>query len=177
MIDRNTIITTLSVFLLTIFLIFMFLVNKKDWKDQEKSLTQRLDSLQQLSDSLHFIVQGKGKQAAAAQEQIKNTRFDAYDAQNFRLYALFKDLDNKYSTTTLAKDFNIENESAIKSSKIQGANWFIVPIKGVHWLEKGETLGQVAEKYYQNDYDSSLIKRFNKQITAPQFIALPFDTE
>jgi hypothetical protein len=176
MIDRNTIITTLTVFAMTLFLIFLFLVNQKKSLSEIQHLKTEQEAWQKKADSLQKILSHYTAWEKQQAQAIRNTAFDALDKDNFRLYALYKDVDSKYSPRTLANDFNIENETAIKSTKIREQTWFVVPVKGVHFFQKGQTLGEVAKRYYQNDFDSVLIQRFNKNIQPNSFIALPHQT-
>ncbi len=180
MVHRTTIITILSVFTLTIFLIFLFLIQKADWKQENDLLKTELDSLRTSSQNLAIEFDEKIEQRRISDSlmhrKVYDTYFDAYDAQNFRLYALYKDSERRYnSTSNLARAFNIENSESIKSNNVLGEMWYIVPIKGVHFVEKKQTWTTIAKKYYHNLNDSTLLKAFNKELKTNRFVIVPFN--
>ncbi len=180
MVQRTTIITVLSVFGLTLFLIFLFLIQKAAWQKENDALKTELDSLRNSSQELAIEFEEKiGKRRISDSlmyRKVYDNYFDAYDAQNFRLYALYKDTENRYgSATNLARAFNIENSNSIKSNSVLGEMWYIVPVKGVHFVEKKQTWTSIARKYYHNLNDSTLLKDFNKELKPNRFAIIPFN--
>ena len=180
MVHRTTIITILSVFGLTLFLIFLFLVQKATWEQENEALKTELDSLRTSSENLALEFEEKVEQRRVSDSlmhrKVYDNYFDAYDAQNFRLYALYKDSERKYgSDSDLARAFNIENSESIKSNSVLGEMWYIVPIKGIHFVEKRQTWTSIARKYYHNLNDSTLLKTFNKELQPNHFIIVPFN--
>lgn len=180
MVQRTTIITTLSVFGLTLFLIFLFLIQKAAWKQENNTLKTELDSLRTSSQDLALEFEEKVEQRRISDSlmhrNVYDNYFDAYDAQNFRLYALYKDSERKHgSSSNLARAFNIENSESIKSNSVLGEMWYIVPIKGVHFVEKKQTWTSIAKKYYHNLNDSTLLKTFNKELKSNHFVIVPFN--
>lgn len=180
MVQRTTIITILSVFGLTLFLIFLFLIQKAAWKQENDALKTELDSLRVSSQNLALELEEKVEQRRISDSlmhrKIYDNYFDAYDAQNFRLYALYKDTEQKYgSDSNVARAFNIENPESIKSNRVLGQMWYIVPIKGVHFVEKKQTWTSIAKKYYHNLNDSTLLKTFNKELQPNRFVIVPFN--
>lgn len=180
MVQRTTIITILSVFGLTLFLIFLFLIQKAAWQQENNALKTELDSLRTSSQNLALEFEEKVEQRRISDSlmhrKIYDNYFDAYDAQNFRLYALYKDSERKYgSASNLARAFNIENSESIKSNSVLGEMWYIVPIKGIHFVEKKQTWTSIAKKYYHNLNDSTLLKAFNKELQPNRFVIVPFN--
>lgn len=180
MAQKTTIITILSVFGLTLFLIFLFLIQKSAWKQENDMLKTELDSLRRSSQNLALEFEEKVQQRhisdSLMHRKIYDNYFDAYDAQNFRLYALYKDSEREYgSASNLARAFNIENSESIKSNSVLGEMWYIVPIKGIHFVEKKETLTSITKKYYHNLNDSTLLKTFNRELKPNNFIIVPFN--
>jgi len=179
-VHRTTVITVVSVFGLTLFLIFLFLIQKAAWKQENDALKVELDSLRTSSQNLALEFEEKVEQRRVSDSlmhrKVYDNYFDAYDAQNFRLYALYKDSERKYSSVSaLAHAFNIENSESIKSNRVLGEMWYIVPIKGVHFVEKKQTWTSIAKKYYHNLNDSTLLKTFNKELKPERFVIVPFN--
>lgn len=180
MVHRTTVITIVSVFGLTLFLIFLFLIQKSAWKQENDALKTELDSLRISNQNLALEFDEKIEQRRVSDSlmyrSIYDNYFDAYDAQNFRLYALYKDSERKFgSASNLASAFNIENSESIKSNSVLGQMWYIVPIKGIHFVEKKQTWTTIAKKYYHNLNDSTLLKTFNKELEPNRFIIVPFN--
>ncbi|WP_338763624.1 hypothetical protein WAF17_20090 [Bernardetia sp. ABR2-2B] len=180
MVQRTTIITIISVFGLTLFLVFLFLIQKAAWKQENDALKTELDSLKTSSQNLALEFEEKVEQRRISDSlmhrKVYDNYFDAYDAQNFRLYALYKDTERRYgSTSSLARAFNIENSNSIKSNSVLGEMWYIIPVKGVHFVEKKQTWTSIAKKYYHNLNDSTLLKTFNKELKPNRFVIVPFN--
>lgn len=180
MVQRTSIITILSVFGLTLFLIFLFLIQKSAWKQENDAIKTELDSLRISNQNLVLEFEEKIGQRQISDSlmhrKIYDNYFDAYDAQNFRLYALYKDSERKFgSISNLARAFNIENSESIKSNSVLGEMWYIVPIKGIHFVEKKQTWESITKKYYHNINDSILLKTFNKELRPNNFIIVPFN--
>jgi hypothetical protein len=179
-VQRTSIITILSVFGLTLFLIFLFLIQKSAWKQENDAIKTELDSLRISNQNLVLEFEEKIGQRQISDSlmhrKIYDNYFDAYDAQNFRLYALYKDSERKFgSISNLARAFNIENSESIKSNSVLGEMWYIVPIKGIHFVEKKQTWESITKKYYHNINDSILLKTFNKELRPNNFIIVPFN--
>ena len=180
MVQRTTIITVLSVFGLTLFLIFLFLIQKAAWQQENDALKTELDSLRTSSQELAIEFEEKIEKRHISDSlmyrKVYDNYFDAYDAQNFRLYALYKDSEKRYSSISeLARAFNIENSNSIKSNSVLGEMWYIVPVKGIHFVENKQTWTSIARKYYHNLNDSSLLKTFNKELKPNHFVVVPFN--
>ncbi len=137
-------------------------------KKENERLSERNEFLQnrmermQLADSLKV-------------RSIYENYFDPYDAENFRVYGLFRDAEQNYSVKSIAEKFNIETASAVKSSVVLGEDWYIVPVKGIHFVTKGDTPESIAKRYYFSPKDADLIRAFNKEISPGKKVFIPFD--
>ncbi|MCC5945824.1 MAG: hypothetical protein JJT94_12900 [Bernardetiaceae bacterium] len=174
---QKHIITALAVGLLTLFLLFLFSYREAKYRGSLQVQKQQVDSLSQICMGLEEQLERAVERDSLRNRWIYNNYFDAYDANNFRLYALFK--HNTLGQAEVAKLFNIEVRDAIKSSRVMNENWHIVPIKGLHFLATDETIGEVAKRYYFNAADSSLIQKFNakegRKIQKNQMLVIPFN--
>jgi hypothetical protein len=171
---QKHIITALAVGLLTLFLLFLFSYREAEYKASMQIQKQQVDSIAQVCIDLEEKLERAVESDSLRSRWIYNNYFDAYDANNFRLYALYK--DPKLNQIEVAKMFNIEVRDAVKSSRVLNENWHIVPIKGLHFLATDETVSDVAKRYYFNSADSTLIKRFNgNKIQENQMLVIPFN--
>ncbi len=178
--EKNGLITAISVAVLTVFISFLYLSNRSEW-------THQLAKLQSTNDSLMAIQTGRGStvgKAAAdivladslARVEVYKNYFDPTDFDKFRPYGVFKDTSGTYSSTSLAERFNVQPPAAIKeASRVGSSVWYIVPVKGVHLVRKGETLETIAKYYYFNSQDATLIAEFNPTIKEGQFVFIPFN--
>lgn len=164
------------VFLFALLIIFLHLNSRENWK-QEMQQTQAeaqilLDSARQM------IAQGELQRAEDSLRirTFKMNYFDAYDENHFRIYGLFRDKDRSMSVPQVAKKFNISSSNSIKKSEVGEEFWFIVPVKGVHYVKKGETSKTIAQKYYFDPRGASLIESFNyNKVEAGKTVFIPFN--
>lgn len=178
--EKNTIVTAVSVAVLTVFIIFLYLSNRSEW-------TYKLSKLQEVNDSLIAIQQGKGSSTgniaadvvradSVARSQVYKNYFDPTDFDKFRPYGIFKDTSGTYTPSSLAERFNVQPPAAIKeASRVNKSVWFIVPVKGIHLVRKGENLEKIAKYYYFNPEDAALIAEFNPSIKEGEFVFIPFN--
>ncbi|MCS7004654.1 MAG: hypothetical protein NZM38_04945 [Cytophagales bacterium] len=108
-------------------------------------------------------------------KQIRENKLNALGNPLFRVYGLFFDANKQYTISQIAYQFRINNISEIKYSDFPKERWFIVPVKGVHFVDSGETATTIARLYYRKLADSVLIKSFNKTITPGKYIFIPFE--
>lgn len=176
MINKNTIITSIGIFLLSMLLILSYLSNKDTWIQERQEVTLINDSLKIVNQKL-ITENLKLKEGDSLRvRSVYNNYYDAYDDNNYRLYALYKNPKNKkLSLKKLARRFNIDNPKSIKQSVVLNDDWFIVPVKGVHFVREGETSQQLAKFYYFNANDSRLLEDFNGKIKANKMIVIPFN--
>lgn len=170
--DRKLTFAAFSAF----FLLLMFLYLQK----HGFMGMQALES-QQKSDSLMLVNARYQRQLEIFSEQetnrfakVRDNYFDAYDNQHFRIYGLFRDKARKFSENDVSVMFNIFNPNAIDSKEVMGERWFIVPVKGLHYLQPGESITEITNYYYQNPADSQLIKKFNFKVEAGRHLFIPF---
>ncbi len=179
-ISKTTLITAMSVFFLSIFIIFLFLSSKAAWQQKIKeasTLSPDIENLRRENTMLKAKLDFYRKQDSVYTRLVAMRTFDAKDTENFRMYGLFKDRNKKYTLEEIATKFNIPNEKAVKVTEVQGENWFIVPVKGVHFVRKAETASSIAKKYYALLSDSVLIKEFNPTIKMDNLIFIPYSSE
>lgn len=179
-ISKTTLITAMSVFFLSIFIIFLFLSSKAVWQQKIKEASMyppEIEDLRKENITLKAKLDFYRKQDSVYTKLIAMRTFDAKDTENSRMYGLFKDKGKKYTLEEIATKFNIPNEKAIKVTEVQGDNWFVVPIKGVHFVRKAETASSIAKKYYTLLSDSVLIKEFNPTIKMDNLIFIPYGSE
>ncbi|SFF50523.1 LysM peptidoglycan-binding domain-containing protein [Thermoflexibacter ruber] len=179
-ISKTTLITAMSVFFLSIFIIFLFLSSKEAWQQKIKEASTyppEIEDLRKENTTLKAKLDFYRKQDSVYTKLIATRTFDAKDTENFRMYGLFKDKDKKYTPEEMAAKFNIPNEKAIKITEVQGDNWFIIPVKGVHFVRKAETASSIAKKYYTLLRDSVLIKEFNPSIKIDNLVFIPYGSE
>lgn len=172
---RNTLITALSVFALSSFIILLYMSSKNEWREKVQLFQSQNDSLQRFQVLLQTRLLKRALEDSIKQKIVYDTYFDPRVENNFRMYGLFKDRKGAYSTQTLARRFNISNEKSIKLSEADGEKWYIIPVKGVHFVEKGENLQSITVNYYSNRADSVLIKEFNGEIKSGTFIFIPYN--
>jgi hypothetical protein len=169
------ILTSLLVFAFCVLLVVLYLANKSAWQHDLAAARQEADSLRNMwhSQSDVFSRQRQGDSLRA--KLIYDNYYDPAVENDFRLYGLYKDKAGTYTIQTLARRFNISNENSIKSSEVAGEKWYIVPVKGVHLVLKGESAGSIARLYYFNPADSALIRDFNGVVRPGKMVFIPFN--
>ncbi|MCS6967971.1 MAG: hypothetical protein NZM39_05255 [Bernardetiaceae bacterium] len=156
--------------------ILLFLVNKFRWIEEKHALESRYDSLLVIVKLNNLPKARESAQYDSLQKLFfRHNQYDPLVTNGFRLYGLFKDVNNVYTLSTIAEQFNISNPNSIKISEVEGKNWYIVPVKGVHFVRLGETAGSIARIYYRNPADSVLIQLFNHKVSPGSVIFIPFD--
>lgn len=173
--SSQRLITTIAVMLFTLTVIFLFLLNKSQWIEEKKLMQIRYDSLKIAQGGKSWKAQEALRYDSLQKMYFRDNRYDPLVSNGFRMYGLFKDLDNTFTISEVAEKFNVSNPKSIKVSEADGQNWYIVPVKGVHLVRPRETATSVARLYYRNLADSSLIKQFNQQVTGGQMIFIPFE--
>lgn len=173
--SQTTLITALSVFFLSLFVIFLFLSSKSSWTQKMKETEAKVEPLQQENITLKSKLEFYRKQDSVYAQMIAARTFDPKDIENFRVYGLFKDKGQKYDLEEVAKKFNIPNAKSIKLTEVGDDNWFIIPVKGTHFVRKAESASSLAKKYYGNVNDSILIKDFNPTIKMGNMIFIPYN--
>lgn len=163
--------------LFTLTVILLFLVNKSRWIEEKKALQISFDSLRIAQGSRSWKAQEALLYDSLQKQFFRNNRYDPLVSNGFRMYGLFKDIQNTYTISEVAEKFNISNVKSIKVSEADGQNWYIVPVKGIHIVRPKENAGNIARLYYHNPADSVLIKAFNQKIVGGQMIFIPFDKD
>lgn len=137
---------------------------------ENEQLRQQQALAQARADSLLSVETAKA-------EKLKNSYFDAFDSERFRLYGLLRTKEDPARLADLAKRYKVDNPNSIKWSKVNDEYWYIVPVKGAHFLQPGESATAIAERFYYEPADSVLIKSMNQpfeQLKPGRFILLPF---
>ncbi|GAA4829235.1 hypothetical protein [Algivirga pacifica] len=173
--DRNAYATFLVFSLFAALMLLLFFSYETYWE-------QKLESKDAIRQEEQLKVEeliGQIKELQADKKQqinaIREEAFDPYDKKQYRMYGLFRDTKNQYSRTTVAELFNIYAPAAIESKVKMGERWFVVPVKGIHWVEKGDTAFSIAKLYYENPENHRLITRFNGKLKAGTFVFIPFE--
>ncbi len=174
--SRHELLSAFFMFLCALLVIFLHLNSRQNWKKEMQRTQIRaellLDSAQRISAQAQLQKQDDSLRIRA----IKMNYFDAYDENHFRIYGLFRDKNRSFSEAEVAKKFNIASPNAIKKSEVGEEFWFIVPVKGVHFVKQGESSQSIAQKYYFDPKGAALIEAFNyQQIKAGKTIFIPFN--
>lgn len=172
---KTTLINIVAFALFIAFTAYLYINNRNDWVEKSEKNTLLADSLSSVTSILETKVAQNDKDEAMRIEAIKNTRFDPFDSDNFRIYGLFRDVEMKYNDMKISLRFNVNNANAVKSSNVLGEKWFIVPVKGVHFWRENETLTDIAALYYLEKKDSLLISSFNLDAGPGKHVFIPFD--
>ncbi|MEM1136494.1 MAG: hypothetical protein AAGI07_11705 [Bacteroidota bacterium] len=173
--STSTLINIIAFTVFVAFTAYLYLTNQHKWQLSAEKNTVLVDSLKQLTAMYQDQLE-KYKQNEALQTQtLKETRFDSFDSDNFRLYGLYRDVEKRYSIMDVSLMFNVNNANAIKSNDVLGERWFIIPMKGVHFWKEGETITDIAALYYDEKKDSTLISKFNLDGSAGRYIFIPFN--
>lgn len=176
--QKNIIYNFLGFVLFTLLIIFMYSANKNSWNDALNEKNKEISNLQKQLSKANGQISSYDNYLKLHIKSIAERNFDAFDSERYRMYALFRDVRNKFDRTEVAKKFNIYNPLAIEVKVVMGENWFIVPVKGTHLVQKGETLKKIANMYYDNEKEGvQLIQQFNPQVVEGHAIFLPFEQE
>jgi hypothetical protein len=169
---RRDILTALAVFALAVLLMLLFLSNKTNWTKQIAQAQHQADSLQanlgEQYEALHTY-------DSLAARTLADNQYDPRAENGYRIYGLFKDPHGHYDWETLSAKFHISNPKSIKKSEADGENWFVIPVKGVHFVRPGQSATALARLYYANLADSVLITDFNGPLRPYQMAFVPFD--
>jgi len=172
--EHGSWLTFVAFLIFAAIVVFLHLENRKYWVEDSIQANTKADSLQQ---SLMEMIERYDQLTQADANEIEATRsylFDPYDSDNYRVYGLFRDRNKVYTVKEIAAKFNILPPTAIKSNDVLGERWFIIPVKGVHFMREGENLTQIAQLYYENAEDSTLIQDFNPIIESNMNLFIPF---
>lgn len=175
LLDRKSLVTTLLVFLFSALLAVLYTNNRSAWLDQNKQLQATNDSLRIANAELLNIRRELHRQDSLEVRKVYANYFDPYDAEEFRMYGLYRDPERQYSVRQVAERFNIETASAVKYSRVLDEDWYIVPVKGVHLVRPGDTPAAIAKRYYFSPDDAALIRAFNGKPEAGKFVFIPFN--
>ncbi|MEH0156652.1 hypothetical protein V6R21_21160 [Limibacter armeniacum] len=174
--ERRNAILTFSVFVaFTALVLMLHRNNEAKWESRLEENKTLFDSLSKDVTLLSDEVEAFKKLQAKEVGSIKATGFDPYDGQHFRMYGLLRDKKRVYTRTMIAEKFNIYNPAAIEYKDAMDERWFIVPVKGVHYVKKGETAFSIGKLYYKNPKNHKLIQDFNPKINAGRYIFIPFE--
>ncbi len=152
----------------------LFLFSKANWERKLKVSQTEVDSLLNHSKELEARIEFMQKAESKRVESVIENKFDSFDAGNYRIYGLFRDASKKMTREGLSNDFNVYNAGAIQYNEVVGERWFAIPVQGVHFMQKDETLSEIAEKYYGNVKDTAIISAFNQKIEPYRHIFIPF---
>ncbi|MBB6462480.1 hypothetical protein [Flammeovirga kamogawensis] len=176
--QKNTIYNFIGFVLFALLIGIMYNQNKSNWKGELKEKNKEIALLKKKIEKSDKIIESYNRYQRQHIKSISERNFDALDNERYRMYALFRDTRSKFNRTQVADKFNIYNPLAIESKVVMDENWFIVPVKGSHLLQKGETLSYVAKMYYENEKEGiQLIQEFNPQVVEGHSIFLPFEQE
>ncbi|GEM_PF-2793533 len=174
--SKRQLVTAVLVFIFALFIILLHLNTRESWIQQNLRIEKEA---QAMMDSANAKLSENQEIKAIDSLRIrafKMNYFDAYDENHFRIYGLFRDKNREYSISTVGKKFNISSPNAVKMSQVGDENWFIVPVKAVHYVQRGETTQSIAQKYYFNKTDALLIQDFNlNNIQEDKLIFIPFN--
>ncbi len=161
----------------TLVVFFLYLINQQAWTAKNHQLNRQADSLKNQIAGYRQQLSNFKKRDSLQQVALASQKFDGYDSQGFRVYGLIRDEEKRYTVESISSKFNIFPPSSVKSADVLGERWFIIPIKGLHFVETNQSSGQIARLYYRDLKDSVLIQHFNPQIKEGRFICIPFDRQ
>jgi lipopolysaccharide export LptBFGC system permease protein LptF len=171
-ITRNDILTALALFAFAVLVIVLFLGNKAQWN--QKIATSQLEA-----DSLRNTVLAQYEELrtydSLAGQYTRDNRYDPLVESGFRMYGLFKARRDVYDAEMLANKFHITNVKSIKYNEGPEETWFIIPVKGAHFVRPGESATSLAKYYYGNAADSVLIRDFNPDFGVFRTVFIPFE--
>ncbi|MGB0522640.1 MAG: hypothetical protein ACPGJS_06755 [Flammeovirgaceae bacterium] len=171
---QNRLWSFIAFLLFMSFIAALYLLNRGSWKEQAASQQLLIDSLQNHTQELSHRIAYLQKAKQQEIESIRTLSFDSFDEDQYRVYGLYRDKNKKQTLETISQKFNVYNAGAIKYSDVLGERWFIVPIKGVHFMREDETLEEISMQYYGNPADSMLIVQFNPVIKPLKSLFIPF---
>ncbi|NLR91309.1 MULTISPECIES: hypothetical protein [Flammeovirga] len=175
---KNQIYNFVGFLLFALLVIFMYTQNKVNWKGELTNKDKELASLQTKLNKAEKEIEAFRRYQKQHIQSIAERDFDAFDNERYRMYALFRDTRSRFNRIQIAEKFNIYNPLAIEAKVVMDENWFIVPVKGTHLVQKGETLKKIADMYYDNQKEGiQLIQEFNPQVVEGHSIFLPFEQE
>lgn len=174
--------TLLAVLALLALIGFVYYGQKQSWLQQESDYQQKIAGLEQAlkkqqvpSRKSMMVDSTAAMRVQEMQEAVAGYRYDLQDFANFRMYGLFKDTANVWTADSLAKVFHVDARS-IAQRQAGSGHWFIVPVKGVHYVQAGETAMNISRIYYKNEKDAQLILRFNqRKVRAGHYVFVPFN--
>ncbi|MBT30483.1 MAG: hypothetical protein CMO01_12565 [Thalassobius sp.] len=170
-----TIINIVAFTIFVAFTAYLYITNQNKWQSSSVENAHLADSLKKLTSEYQNQLEQYIANEELRTQTLKETRFDPFDSDNFRLYGLYRDVEKRYSPMEISLMFNVNNANAVKSNDVLGERWFIIPMKGVHFWEEEESLTDIASKYYEEKKDSVLISKFNLDAAPGKFIFIPFD--
>ncbi|MGF1534196.1 MAG: hypothetical protein ACFCUI_10870 [Bernardetiaceae bacterium] len=173
--ERRTLITTILVFLFSALLLLLYTDNRRSWQQTHQELRQQNDSLRLAAEAMQSQIEQAQYQDSLLRKRLYESYFDPYDAEKFRVYGLYRDPARRYDASSIAERFNIETPSAVKYSRVLEEDWYIVPVKGLHWVSAGDTPEALAKRYYFSPKDADLIRAFNPTIKPGRWIFIPFN--
>ena len=159
----------------TCLIALLYIKQKGEWENSSIHNTTQADSLSGLTNLLQERVAKLEEAESMRTKSIYENTFDPFDSDNFRIYGLYRDMTRSKKELDVAMMFHISNSGAIKAMDVMGERWFIVPVKGVHFMLPDETATKIATLYYDNPKDSTLILRFNLDPQPGKNIFIPFN--
>jgi len=174
--SKRQLLTAVLVFIFALFIIFLHLNSRESWIQENLKVEEKAQTIMDSANAK--VTQYEALQAVDSLRvrAFKMNYFDAYDENHFRIYGLFRDKSREYNISTVAKKFNVTSPNAVKMSQVGDEKWFVIPIKAVHYIQKGETVQSIAQKYYFNKTDASLIQDFNlNNIQEGKLVFIPFN--
>ncbi len=169
---RRDILTAVAVFALAVLLMLLFLSNKTNWTRQIAQAQHQADSLRENVMEKYETLRTYDSLATRA---LAENQYDPRAENGYRIYGLFKDPEGYYDWETLSAKFHISNPKSIKRSEADGEKWYVIPVKGVHFVRPGQSATTLARLYYANPADSVLITDFNGPLRSYQTAFVPFD--
>ncbi|OHX66545.1 LysM peptidoglycan-binding domain-containing protein [Flammeovirga pacifica] len=175
---KNQIYNFVGFALFTLLVIFMYQQNKWDWESKLEEKEVEITEIQKENNKSKKIIEAFQRYQNQHIQSIAQRDFDVFDNERYRMYALFRDARKRFSRIEIAEKFNIYNPLAIEAKIVMDENWYIVPVKGTHLVQKGETLNKIAQLYYDNEKEGiKLIQEFNPQVVEGHSVFLPFENE
>lgn len=142
--------------------------DKEDTKAKNEILLADLDKK---DDQLASIIANEKLE----KDWIIQRSFDRLDTEKCRLYALFRDDEGVLKSSDVAHLFHVPT-ATIKYIPVGKEGWFIVPVKGVHFVKKGDTFKKVAKQYYADQAKAAvLLQMFNRNWQIGKYAFLPFE--
>lgn len=156
------------------FISILYLQNRRAWQNELSAQAILIDSLTIQSHIFSDRITELEAVDNAVIQQIRSLEFDSFDPEHYRVYGLYRTSDKSLTRESISQQFNVYNAGAIKYSDVLSERWFTVPVKGVHQLKNGESVGSLATLYYTKVADSVLIQDFNPIIKPGRVLFIPF---